>query len=517
MDLHKKVILVGIILTAIFLRGWGLLKVPPSLNWDEVSHGYTGYSLLLTGRDQWGTRLPLFNFRAYGDYPTTLNVYATVLPIALLGPSDFAIRLPHVLIGVLSVLAIFVAGAYWHKNINTGLWAAGIMAISPWAWFLSRQVLQSNWTVLLICLALAYWAKRDKLGFSLMLFISLFSYHNARIFIPLLAFIQLRWLKLTGVLLILLSIGILLSPTTRVRNGVVGIVDVGAVAKIESQRNSSRLPDIVAKMVYNRPVYFLVTASRNYLDYLKPGYIFGSGGTQYQFSLPKFALVPPVLLLPFILGFGTALVSAPPLIIGLFLSILPAAITQDRFAVVRSTTMIPFVMLITGFGCNLIWKKLSGTTRILVIGMLVVGVTLYSVSYIKNYFSIYPQQFASSWQYGYREMVSLIRQNYDHYDQVIVTKRYGEPHEYLLWYWTWDPKVLQTQNIEWDYHDNWYWVDGFDKFKFVNDWQMRDYTAALDKSKRYLIISSPENPVGNAVLGQVAFPDNRIAFWVKEL
>ncbi len=517
MDLYKKIILTGIILIAILLRVWGILRVPPSLNWDEVSHGYTSYSLLLTGKDQWGTKLPLLNFRAYGDYPTTLNVYATVLPIALFGPTDLALRLPHAVIGVLSVLVMFVAGSYWRKNMSTGLWAAGIMAISPWAWFLSRQVLQSNWTVLLLTLALAYWFKKTKFGFVGMLLLSLFSYHNARIIVPLITFFQLRWLKSAGIILLLISVGILISPATRARSRVVGIIDAGAVAKLESQRNTSKLPKLVNKLIYNRPVYFMNTAGSHYLDYFKPGYIFGTGGTQYQFSLPGLALMAPVLAVPFIVGLGAALVSSPALLIGLLISAIPAAITQDRFAVVRSTTMLPFVILITAFGCRIIWQKLYGRMRFVVVGLFGIGVVIFTAGYLFNYFNVYSGQFASSWQYGYREMVELVHQNYGNYDRILISKKYGEPHEFLLWYWTWDPAKLQSQQVVWDYHDSWYWVDGFDKFMFVNDWEMPQVTAGLDKSKRYLVVSSPEYPIGNAVLGKITFPNKEIAFWVKEL
>ena len=75
MDKRNIIFLAIIVILGAILR-FGLLTYnPPSLNWDEISHGYNAYSILKTGMDQWGQKLPIFNFRAYGDYPTTLNLY----------------------------------------------------------------------------------------------------------------------------------------------------------------------------------------------------------------------------------------------------------------------------------------------------------------------------------------------------------------------------------------------------------------------------------------------------------
>ena len=63
------VLLIIIVILAACLRLVALAWNPASLNWDEVSHGYNAYSILMTGKDEWGQLFPLTNFRAYGDYP----------------------------------------------------------------------------------------------------------------------------------------------------------------------------------------------------------------------------------------------------------------------------------------------------------------------------------------------------------------------------------------------------------------------------------------------------------------
>jgi len=62
-----------------------------------------------------------------------------------------------------------------------------------------------------------------------------------------------------------------------------------------------------------------------------------------------------------------------------------------------------------------------------------------------------------------------------------MTKKYGEPHEFILFYWPWNPEFYQQdENKVWDYHANWYWVDGFDKFVFWNDWEVAARTTMLE-------------------------------------
>lgn len=121
-----------IVLLAFGLRAAYLTYNPPGLNWDEVSQGYNAYSVLKTGMDQWGQKFPVFNFRAYGDYPTTLNFYLTIPFIALFGLTELAIRLPHVLLGTLSVISVYFLAWGLTRKRQISLLAAGLAALGPW-------------------------------------------------------------------------------------------------------------------------------------------------------------------------------------------------------------------------------------------------------------------------------------------------------------------------------------------------------------------------------------------------
>src|SRR5579862_7182100 len=83
--------LLFIILIAFFLRVYELSTVPPGISIDEISFGYNAYSLLKTGRDEYGAFLPII-LRAYDDYRPALLSYLIIPSINIFGLNAFSIR-----------------------------------------------------------------------------------------------------------------------------------------------------------------------------------------------------------------------------------------------------------------------------------------------------------------------------------------------------------------------------------------------------------------------------------------
>src|SRR5579859_5044425 len=106
--LQKKwVIILLILLVATFLRIYNLSSNPPGLTPDEASLGYNAYSILKTGRDEYGTLLPVI-FKSFGDYKPGLYVYLAIPSVATFGLNEFAVRLPSVIGGVMTVYLVYL-------------------------------------------------------------------------------------------------------------------------------------------------------------------------------------------------------------------------------------------------------------------------------------------------------------------------------------------------------------------------------------------------------------------------
>ena len=82
--MNKKII-VGVLLSAIlislFLHRYKQNQVPPCINADEAAFGYNAYSILKTGKDEYGKFLPL-RFESFKDYKLPLYTYLSI-PIPL--------------------------------------------------------------------------------------------------------------------------------------------------------------------------------------------------------------------------------------------------------------------------------------------------------------------------------------------------------------------------------------------------------------------------------------------------
>ncbi len=111
----KKILTILIILIAFIVRFWKLDSMPAQLNIDEVAMGYSAYSILKTGHDEWGRFLPL-SFASVGDYKTPLPVYLMALSEKVFGLNQFGIRFFPALFSFLSILVYFyLAKKYFYK------------------------------------------------------------------------------------------------------------------------------------------------------------------------------------------------------------------------------------------------------------------------------------------------------------------------------------------------------------------------------------------------------------------
>jgi len=98
--------LLAILLLGAAFRFSMLSSIPGALSEDEASTGYDAFSILKTGRCQYGEHLPVFA-RSFGDYEEALYRYFTVPSIAVFGLNEFGTRFPAAVIGLLTILLMF--------------------------------------------------------------------------------------------------------------------------------------------------------------------------------------------------------------------------------------------------------------------------------------------------------------------------------------------------------------------------------------------------------------------------
>jgi 4-amino-4-deoxy-L-arabinose transferase-like glycosyltransferase len=151
--IKSHALLLCILAVGIFFRLYHFNQNPPSMNWDEVSIGFNAYSILKTGKDEFGNTMPLY-FRSLDDYKMPVYVYMTAASIKVFGYNDFAVRLPALLFGILTIYLMYVLAMELTRKKDIALLAAFVTAITPWNIMFSRMASEANVAMSLTILAM---------------------------------------------------------------------------------------------------------------------------------------------------------------------------------------------------------------------------------------------------------------------------------------------------------------------------------------------------------------------------
>src|SRR6185369_2916465 len=96
-----------VLFVAAFLRLYKLGSLPVGLTWDEAAIGYNAYGIQTVHRDEWLSKMPI-SFKSFGDYKAAAAIYLVAVSTMLLGLTEFAIRFPMAIAGIVTVVA-----SYW--------------------------------------------------------------------------------------------------------------------------------------------------------------------------------------------------------------------------------------------------------------------------------------------------------------------------------------------------------------------------------------------------------------------
>jgi len=291
-----------------FLRMYHLGQIPPGVNRDEASIGYTAYSLLQTGRDEYGTFLPI-SFQSFGDWKLPLYIYETVVSVAIFGLHTFAIRIPSAIAGILLVILVYFLTKELFKDKTLALVVMFFTAISPWSIHLSRVESESNTAVTLVTasvltLLMSFKKKKWLIIISAMLLaISIGTYAANYIFLIVLAlgifFIYRKEILKTcfgkaAIIIFILLSGLLWLKITQasiVKISGIGIFSDPSIvhSKIETPRNEHPPQEkIFAKIIHNKAVFGIQRFIQNYLNAFSPDFLFIRGGGNHAHNIFEF-------------------------------------------------------------------------------------------------------------------------------------------------------------------------------------------------------------------------------------
>ncbi len=153
------IILFLIIITAIFFRFYKLDALPPGLHPDEAANGLDIFRMI----DHHDFRV-LYNTNGPRE---ALFFYLQAIFVVTIGNVILALRIAPAIIGTLAVVMAYLWATDWFGR-RTGLVAAFIFAVSPWAVTITRDGFRASMVPLMIA-SVAYLAgkayKTQKIGY----------------------------------------------------------------------------------------------------------------------------------------------------------------------------------------------------------------------------------------------------------------------------------------------------------------------------------------------------------------
>ncbi len=512
--MNKKLLifLVLIIITLLggFLRFYKNTENPPSLNGDEVSMAYDAFSILQTGRDQYGKFMPI-TFKSVGDYKNPVPIYLMTIPIKLFGLNEFGVRFQNAFFGTLMIPLFFFFLNKTIKNRVITLLGSFFLAVSSWHIFYSRVEYETLIASFFILLGIWFFIKMldgGKVWAMLSAFFMMLTMYTApapRLFIPVFILVLLIFylpkfkVNKNNFLFFILSCVILGLPL------LYATLFLGAGTRLSMVLISNDIEfQRYVLLEYFRPLLdlplLLFFWIKRYLNYLQPEFLFINGlnitapntfglGLFYIFELPLF-IVGIIELIKRKIPYKEIF------IIWLLTGIMPDSITNNQLHAGRLLHIAPVLMLILSLGAVQSFKWLLGLSktyiRVLLSGGYIIFVVIVLIHAFLTFWVHFPRAKGESIDEGLKQAALYIRDHQDEYNEIIFDPRRGiegpylvsNPYLYVLFYTQYDPKIYQTEAKIYSKDSKYFYK--FNKYTFREiDW------GEDQNKKKVLLIGSP--------------------------
>ncbi len=491
----------------------------PPLNSDEVAHGYNAYSIMSTGRGEFG-ELP-FRLASFGEQKLPVTAFLMIPGIALFGLHDWVIRLPTHFAGISFPILFFILTTLLTQSKRAGLLSALFAATSPWLQVTSRHAHEGIiclWFIVVSMIASTAYIRTKSIRYLMVASVcagmSLWTYHVAKVYVVIwlvgmffehfLHTHKHRWVWIISSAMCIMPflISELLLPTNRV-GSLLFFRHPLFIYAIESARSLGG-----PAIFYNRYVYGLFELIRSTAIYFTPQLITYLGDPNPRFGYPG---VGPVSLVVYVgLWFGVLSVLIKQgwrklliVTILVLISVLPAVLVWQKNSMTRSLLMYIAWIVLAGYGwdgCIKFMKstfyKLAGLThaRLLSMGILILIALVHLSQDVQSWDTYYQSYLGQKvadypWQVGSKELSQFVWQEYPKYEHFVITRRHGQPYIYLLFFSQYDPNKYQSQAVHTVYNEFGFWENpGFDKFIFP------DHMKVVPKKNTLYIVYPEELP-----------------------
>lgn len=491
---RQKLLFLTIIILATVLRFISLERIPNGFIPEEVSTGWNAYSILKTGRDEWGTFLPLI-FRETGGFKLALNSYLIVPVMAIFGPNEWSVRSTTAFAGVVAVILTYFLVKKLFGKESYALTAALFLAISPWHIAMGRYGVDVNWGVPLFLAGLLVFLKgRKQPAFypvSAFLFgMTFYTYFNYVVFtwLFLVAWIwwerkevwvssRRRYLVIFFTVLFIMMLPYLVRANLTIRySQATSVSRIGTLNQIHEHREAcvSTFPDLICRALYNRPLVFGMIILRNYVAHFSTSTLFLHGAKLGLSGMPDGWGLLYLFEYPLIVWGIVVMIRkrqfTPLTILWLFFYGVPSSLAAEGH-VWRMLTFLPLPQVISAIGFIEILRRFHQSW----IRLGSIGISGFFVIYfLTDYFGYFPYWQASHAYYGFRDAYRYASQIEKNYPEIVVAPSglgFDQLYIYYLFYLRPDPRAYQLEKdvVRTVGNEGWVQVSRIGKWRFVSD------------------------------------------------
>lgn len=451
--MKTKIILIFIFLVSLFLRSYKVNSYPPLL-WDEAALGYNAYSILETGKDEYGKTLPLI-FTSFGDYKPGLYVYLAVPFVKLFGLNELSVRLPSIILGSLIPILIYLLIITFDKNkYKLAMIAAWVTCFNPYNIHYSRGSWETNIITFEIILITLLFLKKKYLASGIILGLSLYTYQSGKM-VGLLVILILFLIKKFEILKpkFIIPIFILALP---IAYGLLFSKDsnrLKVVSLFSYPRSITEQAQITAEsnkldyqIFHGQTTYFIRNVLTRYFNHFSPEFLAIKGDWQNpRHSAPYTGVILYPSLIFLIIGLFMAKYKEPInkffLLVLLFAPI-PAALTRDIVQATRTMWISIALVYFIAVGIDIFLNKYKNiTVYCLLITVYLFCFIYYTDLYLNHMVKTHPVD----WLSGYKESTQYLIKNQNKYQNIKMTDFYGQPYIYYLFYSKYPPSLYQKQ------------------------------------------------------------------------
>jgi len=454
---YALILLSAILFLAAYLYLHDLGTIPPGFNQDEAVNGYDAYALGHTLRDHHGIFLPRI-FRSFNDTASVALTYITI-PFVLIGVlSEWAVRLPVALAGIMGVLLAYLFLKEVSKKETVGLIGAFLLATSPWYITLSRFALPSNIVPFFVLLFLWLFAKSihaQKKSLMFLFFSSTtaglltYAHQSTEFFTPLFIFFLslVYFYKKRQKLFLFLGVYIL------------SVLPLFYVILRYPADNLSRF---MSEKLTSSGLSFLRDVAMRYFDYYSPSFYFGRGDTNIMhhvvgigslYGFLSFFLVAAIVLWCVrkkrkITYSSRAVKLICAILLYAVLAPFSASLTTARFHLLRTIELFPVITMLIALSVYYVISKISLAwlrNVALIVFIVITLINLAQFEYI--YTKTYPGLMRANFQYGVKEAMQFIAANEKQYKEIFIDSGIFQGYIYYLFYSSYKPEKLNYEEI----------------------------------------------------------------------